>query len=337
MIGFEDLTSRQQVYRLRRAAFDVLREWPIEVARLRVIRHDYNATFRVETTTGHLFALRLNVNSRRTPGELTAEAEWLTALAHDTDLLVPVPQRTREGALRSEVYVEELGRSLPAVLMSWLPGRELGFGASVAHLRVVGSLAADLHDHGAAWQLPPGAEMPRFDDPLFNDVDRLSEHVDLDLWGADARQVVTESLARTRAAFAQVVAASPVFPLHADLHGGNLMLDHDKIAVFDFDDSGWGPPLLDLAIATYYLRSSDRRHEALLEGYVAQRTLPDHSDAQFEALLASRNLLLMNDVLASTTASVRDFTPRYLRNSVTKLRHYLETGSYRHDIEGLES
>jgi Ser/Thr protein kinase RdoA (MazF antagonist) len=337
MSDFAELTHRQQVSRLRRTALQVLAEWPIEVTGLRLIIHDYNTTFRVDTATGAAFALRINVNSRRTPAQLNAEAEWLAALARDTDISVPTPQHTKKGALRADVYVEELERSLPAVLMSWLPGRVLGFRASAAKLRAVGQLMAALHDHAADWPLPAECALPRFDHPLFNDADRLTDHEDADQWGPGAREVVAEAMTRTCQAFDEVFAHSPVFALHADLHGANLMWQEDRLAVFDFDDSGLGPPLLDLAISAYYLRSDPRREKALLDGYASARAFPDFTTDQYEGLLASRNLLMMNDLLGSATASVRDFRPRYLRNSIRKLRHYLDTGSYLHRIEGLET
>ncbi len=120
--------------RLRPVALAALAHYPVEVARLRLLNHGFNTTFRVDTTDGRRFALRLNVNSRRTPQNLAAEAAWLAALAADTELWVPVPQSTREGALTTEVFSPDLGRSLPVALFSWLPGSDLGDDATPAQL-----------------------------------------------------------------------------------------------------------------------------------------------------------------------------------------------------------
>ncbi len=330
------LSTRQQIYQLRRAATEVLAHWPIEVARLRLLNHDYNTTFRVETPAGDRFALRLNVNSRRTPGNLNAEAAWLAALATETDLKVPVPQPTRAGRLRAEVYVGSLGRTLPAVLMSWLPGPELGFRASATRTRHVGRLTAHLHRHAETWMMPSDADLPLFEDPLFNDPDRLTGNPDIDAISADASEVVAEALTRTRIGFSQMGRAATPRPLHADLHGANLKWHQGELAVFDFDDSGLATPLLDLAISAYYLRPNEPTEVALLEGYAEVEQLPDYSREQFEALVASRNLLMMNDIVASSTAAIREMTPRYLRNSIRKLRQYLDTEVYTHDVAGLE-
>ena len=110
---FEDRSVRGQVARLRPLAVEVLRRYSIDVAALRLLNHGFNTTFRVDTTDGRRFALRLNVNSRRTDSFIGAEMAWLAALAEETDLWVPIPQRTLDGALLTHVRSLDLGRSGP--------------------------------------------------------------------------------------------------------------------------------------------------------------------------------------------------------------------------------
>ncbi|HAN35099.1 MAG TPA: hypothetical protein DCQ52_06510, partial [Acidimicrobiaceae bacterium] len=145
---FEDRSVRGQVARLRPLAVEVLRRYSIDVAALRLLNHGFNTTFRVDTTDGRRFALRLNVNSRRTDSFIGAEMAWLAALAEETDLWVPIPQRTLDGALLTHVRSPDLGRDLPAALFSWLPGRDLGDDASDVQMRAVGRATAALHAHG---------------------------------------------------------------------------------------------------------------------------------------------------------------------------------------------
>ena len=118
--------------------------------------------------------------------------------------------------------------------------------------------------------------------------------------------------------------------LHADLHGGNLKWHEGRLAVFDLDDAGLGVPALDLAISTFYLRSANRRasRQALREGYAQVRDLPDVSDEQFEALVAARQLLLANSLLASSTPSLRAEATDYLDVTVERLRGWLSTGRF---------
>lgn len=124
-------------------------------------------------------------------------------------------------------------------------------------------------------------------------------------------------------------------PLHADLHIWNLRWYRGRLAVLDFDDSGIGVPVQDLAIAAYYLRDNAEQEAALLEGYQEMRPLPDFTTDQYEAMVASRNLVLLNDVITTSNAEFIEMLPRYVPNTLTKLRAYMETGVFRHHVPGL--
>jgi Ser/Thr protein kinase RdoA (MazF antagonist) len=129
-------------------------------------------------------------------------------------------------------------------------------------------------------------------------------------------------------------------PIHADLHGGNVKWLRGRMAVFDFDDACLGVPVHDLAISQYYLRAHTHDDPAvdaaLLAGYADEREPPTYSRDEFEAVVASRNLVLANDVLRITNAKVRAAATQYLANTALKLRAYLDTGIYRHDVPGVQ-
>jgi hypothetical protein len=59
------------------------------------------------------------------------------------------------------------------------------------------------------------------------------------------------------------------------------------------------------------------------------------SDDDFEALVAQRNLLLLNDLLFTTNAEHRQLLPNYARNTIRKIGSWLDTGIFRHDVDGL--
>ena len=142
-------------------------------------------------------------------------------------------------------------------------------------------------------------------------------------------EVVAESLALCRRRFDEVYAGQRPIVLHADLHGGNLKWHEGRLAVFDLDDAGFGVPALDLAISTFYLRGGDPvAEEALRRGYSEVRSLPLVSDAQFEALVAARQLLLANSLLMSSTASLRAEATAYLDVTVGRLRRWFATGRF---------
>ncbi len=332
--SFEWLSERAQVVRMRRVATDALRAYPITATRLRLLNHGFNTTFRVDTADGQRFALRINLNSRRTAQNLRAESAWLAALANDTDLHVPVPQQTVDGGLVHQATAPGFDRPLPVVLMSWLPGGDLGRDAPPDRWAAVGRATATLHAHGAGWRLPADAELPRYRDALAGD----ARHFDNDhpLLDDAAREVFGEVIRRNDAAFAAIERAAPLQPVHADLHGWNLKWCRGRLSIFDFDDSAWASPALDVPVSAFYVRPRADCEQALLDGYAAVRPLPEIGDEHFEAIVAGRNLLLVNDMFVTTNAAWIGWAPQYVRNSIRKLRAYLDTGRYRHDIEGLE-
>lgn len=333
MVRFRDLSTPAQVHRLRRVAETALERYPIEARRIRLLNHEFNTTFRVDAADGQKFALRIDLNRGKPVAALDAEMAWLAALASETDLVVPVPQATLDGGLHTSVEFRELSRFLNVAIMSWLPGRDLDV-PTVPAMRELGRLTATLHRHAASWSIPAGVAFPAIDGVLMDSTDRLrTGHPLIDDTTLD---LLVAALAVIEPAHAAMIAAGTRMPIHADLHQWNVKWLHGRMSVLDFDDAGLGVPAQDLAITSYYA-SGDELRSALFEGYETVAPFPRFTDDQFHAALAARNLLLINDLLGMTTRSARDLTERYLANTILRIRAYLDTGAYRHDVAGVES
>ena len=152
---FADVTARTQVERFRRLARTALPAWGLRDATLRLLNHGYNTTFRVDTTDGRRFALRVNTMPFKTPEHLLAEVSWLAAVSEETGLRVPTPQPTLEGRWSATVPSPGHGRDLPLVLFSWLEGPNIGSRWTLTQARTVGAALATVHDHAERWPLPP--------------------------------------------------------------------------------------------------------------------------------------------------------------------------------------
>ncbi|HKX69044.1 MAG TPA: phosphotransferase [Intrasporangium sp.] len=322
---YADLTDEEQAEALRPAAMDAAEAFGLEVHRLELVSHAFNSTFSLEAGDGRRLALRVNTNSTSSVAEVATQQQWLTAIAAETTVHVPRPVSTPRGEWYAQVESAALGRPVLVTCASWLEGPDVGDpDAEVA--RELGRSIALLHAHGTGWQLPPGGRLPRFDSPFFRDPDRLGSASGLT---DDQHEVLRRARVATTEAFRRADAAGPVIPLHADLHGGNLKWQDGRLAVFDFDDCGLGVPALDLAISTFYLRGSDPATEpAMLSGYAEVSVLPDIAPADFEALVASRQLFLANLLLGSSTAQWRELAQTYLPLSVDRLRHWMRTGRF---------
>lgn len=324
---FGAFSHRQQVARLRSAALRVLRGYPIAVARLRLVQLAYNAAFSVLDEAGCRYALRINVNSLRTPANLAAEVAWLRALRAETDLQVPLPIANRAGSLVSAVRVPGMAQERPAVLFEWVEGQTLGEAISAPRARQIGRLMARLHEHGAGFRLPPGAELPTLADYLWNLPDRLTGNVQL--LGVGGEAIVRTARGASEPVVAAIWAAGGRQPLHADLHGWNLLHQPGRVAAIDFDDSAIGSPLQDIGVSAYYQDDYRRYLDALLAGYEEVRSAPKFTDTQLHALFAQRNIMMLNDLLDTQSAELLEMIPKFAEKTIIRLRHYLETGEFR--------
>jgi len=330
---FVALSKRAQVSRMRAVAVEALRSFPVSVGRLTLLEHGFNTTFRIDTTDGTKLAMRINVNSRRSPANIAAELQWIDALARDTDLTVAAPLRTIDGDLVATVHSPDLGRDLSVALFSWLNGRDLGEAPTLEKMRAAGLAMATLHDHGATWRPSNGAALSVLDETFWGYPDRLNtENLGID---GDDFDVIRTMVDRSTSTMKKLFAGGSPQPIHSDLHNWNMKWYRGRLSVFDFDDSGIGLPIQDLAVATYYRRPQHDHVDALFEGYVSVRPLPEYTSEDFETLVAHRNLLLLNDLLVTTNAEHRAIIPNFIRNTVVKLRNFLDTGVYRHDLDGL--
>ncbi|MFW2334767.1 phosphotransferase enzyme family protein [Ilumatobacter sp.] len=333
---FADLSDRAQVDRLRAVALEALAHYPVEPARLRLLMHDFNTTFRVDTTEGAKFALRVDVNRRKPVAALEAELAWLAAIDQDTRVVVPAPLAADDGRLHVPVTVDGVEGELNVAVMSWLPGKDLDEPTVPATFEL-GRQMAMLHDHASAWTLPAGVEFPAIDSVFMDSPDRLRPGHEL--ISDEQRALLVEVLDRVEPTFHEMIEAGERMPIHGDLHQWNVKWLRGKMSVFDFDDAGIGVPAQDLAITAFYLPDDDERRsemrQALFEGYRTVRELPRFTDEQFNAALAGRTLVLLNELVDMTSGESRNLVSKYLGNVVARMRSYLDTGVYRARVPGV--
>ena len=321
--GYEDLWEEDQVEVLRPVALAAAEAFGLEVARMEVVLHAYNTTFAVDTPDGRRVALRVGTNSKSTPANVVAQQSWQRAITEQTDVVVPDPLRapTAGGSWPSPRRRSAATSSSPGPRGS--RGRTPASGTSEwAH--ALGRAMATLH-----LQAPRGRCRRRRAPAVRHAAVRRRGRPPRRRAGPGRpREVVAEATERRRPRSPRSTPGQPI-PLHADLHGGNLKWHEGRLAVFDFDDSGIGVPLLDLAISTFYLRRAGTDGEpALREGYAEVAPLPEGLDEHLEPLVAARQLLLANSLLDSTTAAMRAQAEDYVHVTLARLRHWLDTGHF---------
>lgn len=331
---FSGLSHLAQIRRLRAVALRAAELYGLDASRVQLINWGFNATFRIDTTGGAKFALRINVNSQRSEANILAEVAWIAALARDTGLTVPrlqVPKQrgTQDTSVIQWICAPELDRaSVPAVLFSWLPGRDLGRTVDPAAFRALGKTMALLHRHGEQWRLPSDGALSHANDVLFGQPNRFLTDPMLT---PQSRGIFEKVRVGAQATLNELYRRARPQILHFDLHTWNVKWVRGRLAVFDFDDCCIGVPVQDLATTVYYLCSwpeAVQLENALLEGYslISDPPLPDSEI--FEALLAARALLLSNDLLAIETANEKEHAPEFLSKTEQTLSRFLDSGRF---------
>jgi Ser/Thr protein kinase RdoA (MazF antagonist) len=325
MNSFAELGSEKQIELLSAHAWAVLAFYDIgTIASVESINHEFNSTFAVESADGTRYALRINVNSDRNLANANAEIEFINHLANATDLNFANPIAKSDGSFVSCETFEPLGRAVVSVLFSWLEGEELGDEPTLEQLDQVGAAMAKMHEASLGLALSSTAELPLLRDVLWR-TENLLTGPNAKLSGA-AQSVVGLALEQIDKAVAALYQRDSVRPIHADMHGWNLMWHDESLSVFDFDDSGLGLPIQDIFTAIYYLDTPEQE-AALLAGYASVRPVPQHSEFEKEALLLQRRLILLNYLFSTSTAEHRDMLPKYLEESLKRVDKFLSLSS----------
>jgi Ser/Thr protein kinase RdoA (MazF antagonist) len=325
---YANLTQRQQLAILRPFVHAVLAQFAIQPALLRVVNHAFNTTYMVRDTAGAQYALRLNTHSLRDAFGIDAELQWIVALVAEGTVNVPKPYPTINGSFVATIDCPPLGKTLFATLAGWLPGRIVGARPSRQQLTQLGRTTALLHQHGKDWRPRDGAYFPRIDRMLMNSTDNISQRDDERLTPV-LRQLLAEVTAVIAPVFVALGQRFVVQPIHADIHPYNLMWHAGQLSVFDFDDAGMGWPIQDLAITCFYLRDIEGAEEQVLTGYRSVAPIPAVSSAEFEALLMARGIVLLNDLIVLQSHEEQAFVPEFCRRMELRLRHFLDTGTFR--------
>lgn len=334
---FADLSYTGQVKRLKQLARSALDKYDLGQVRLISLGHGENTTFKVEAQSNkssqnshdnRWYALRIYRHNKHTPAAIQTELLWLVSLRQDTNLIVPKPVPTQEGALMAIAQAPGVPEPRCCALFHWLPGRTLDLGFSTKAMEQIGRFLAQLHQYSQQFVPPAGFVRPRLDE---NELLRvpISLPTESEEIIPPAEQAVLEAIANQIREQMHCLEQQPEsFGLiHGDLHHHNCKFHRGEVQVFDFDDCGWGYYLYDLAITLYYLR--DRQEfsplqQALFRGYQQVRSLPTQHETCLKALMAARRIHLLRDLLLrQDNPKLRALTPKFVASSVEELEKLL--------------
>lgn len=320
-VDFFDQAEDVVIKELEVFSLQILSRYPIEIKSVVSINYEYNATMKVETTSGELFVLRINTNSPRTPENLKAEIAFVRFLAEDGRVRVPHPIENREGNFYTSILHDFSGKMFHCVLYSWIAGEELEDEPTEEQLRALGAAMALMHLVAQDFELPHGSALPTFDDALWWTEDHLlGEKSVLTL---EAKDLISGALSTIKTGVDKFYLGVKPILIHADMHGGNVLWNANNLSVIDFDDCGFGLPLQDLATALYYLDTPEQ-DAAFKGGYRSISPLPECSDKEMKMLFLQRRIILLNYLYETSNLEHRSMIPEYREETLRRVRKFLE-------------
>jgi Ser/Thr protein kinase RdoA (MazF antagonist) len=259
MKPYHQLTDIGKLRRLYNYAALGLTHYDLKAPTLKFYAFATNLLYKVSSTTGEKYILRLAYPNWRTLEDLTSEALWLSALHQDTDIPVPQVFPTRSGELVLSISLDGIPDVWHMTLMRWLPGRLLGNYLTSSNLEKMGSLFSKLHLHGKNWNPSGNFTDKRFDDWLSRGEENLiSPYEDESSEGAKTEDRLSLSIERrqwlkrmdehVKSAY-QAIDPSDLRVIHCDLWHDNIKLQHGTLYPFDFEDTIWGYRAHDIAMA----------------------------------------------------------------------------------------
>ena len=303
----EGSVDRGVVAGLERLARRTLPCWGKEVATIRLVKMRENAVFHVVDSTGASFAMRIHRAGYHTDEALRSELQWIAAL-RDWGVDVPTVVPANDGSLLVIASGHGVDEPRRVDLFEWIDGQQLGTSergvdealreSDVARIyRTVGSLMACLHNHATEWFLPPGFQRRSWDlAGLVGEEPLWGRFWELGALAREERSLLIRARDRVRSELAALMARperEPRFGLiHADFVPENLLLTpNGRIKLIDFDDSGFGWHMFDVATALYFIQENpcyEAAKAGLIEGYRAHRELPDRLLEQLAVFMTAR-------------------------------------------------
>lgn len=293
-------------------ASDVVIGDDIAVARCALARHDVppgavprlhnlseNATYLVETAAGEVDSvLRVHRRDYHRPHEITAELDWLGALARHGEVAVPTVLPAGDGSRMVTVEADGIARHV--VRFGYVPGAEPDESTvTAADFHTLGRITAALHDHAHTWSRP--ASFARF---AWDWDSCLGERPRWGRWqraagvGSAERALLTRAQELLRRRLSDYGTGADRFGLiHADLRLTNLLVHGSDTTVIDFDDCGFGWYFYDFGAAVSFIEDDPalpQWQDAWLAGYRGRRPI----SAADERMLASFVLLRRLQLLA---------------------------------------
>ncbi|MCY1432197.1 Homoserine kinase [compost metagenome] len=281
-------------------------------------------------------ALRVHRHGYHSEAALRSELTWMEQLAAGG---IGVPQiiRTRAGEHLAEVHSEELAESRHVDMLGWLSGSTMGSAEHGirpdADVRALffeaGAVAARIHLRSTQWRQPNEFTRHAWDEEGLVGADPLwGRFWEFEMLQPEQRQLIQDARLEARQALRRYGRTLDNFSMiHADFVPENLMLDGSRLQLIDFDDSGFGWHMFELATALFFCLDDPRFAQietALLDGYHSVKPLSGTDRASLPLFLALRGMTYLGWLHTRQNAEVNaELGPLVVERACQLAREFL--------------
>lgn len=307
-------------------------------AELELQQYEDNAVWRVTPVRSETsYVARLSIRDGRPADQQRSEMAWLERLAASGGVAVPGPVTTSSGDHVVPVTVPGHDQPATLALLHWVPGTAEPPYQQPGVAAQMGTATAHLHRNAATIDIPD-FDRPTWDyETIVLKGAALTDPAATANLGDHGRETLRAVADRVTQALAPTDAAEHT-RIHGDLHRENMIaLPSGGVGIIDFDDCGWGSPILDIAtvlssihrIAHTTPGAYEKFAQHFLDGYAAVFPLPDDLDELLEPYLVLRDTFVLNFVSgALANASVAEWGHDRIAGIIANMDAFLGGQSY---------
>ncbi|MFI2473072.1 phosphotransferase enzyme family protein [Nocardia xishanensis] len=335
MTSFSALGHNEQLAVLEKSVRAELTRYGIDAgADMTLQQYEDNAVWRIDTP-GQPYVARLSVRAGRTVPQQKSEMRWLTSLAETEKVAVPSPITTTAGEPVLSLDIPGHPEEATLAILHWVPGTAEPDFRNPTNTAGMGAATAHLHHNAATVDIP-------FDRPHWN-LDTIltagaatmnpAARANLGENGRATLQAVGDQLRHAMAGHHDVE-----LRIHGDLHRENMIAMPDgAVGIIDFDDCGWGNPILDIATVLSSIHriaeapgEYEKFYATFIDGYSRIVSLPDKFEQLLEPFLVLRDVFVLNFVSEAMNhnAEVASWGPGRIAGILDSMREYLSGSAY---------
>lgn len=299
------MSDAEEIRRYEEIAHQAIVHWYAEPVELSLLKYRENAVFKVVRDGANDSVIRVHRPGYHNRLSLQSEIAWTSAL-NAAGINAPNYRVGLAGEHIAELVdtaggVEQKPHFLCDVI-EWVDGEQLGSitgeteisdQAMFSTYRVLGGIAARVHNQSSGWIPPPDFKRHAWNaEGLLGDNPVWGCFWDLEALAPDQIKLLLAARAKLRSALEQLGEHPQYYGLiHADMLPENILVNGNNVNLIDFDDCGFGWHLFEVATSLFFYLGEpifDPLLEAFVAGYRQHRPMPDEHLAHLPLFFIAR-------------------------------------------------